>query len=444
MEQRVNQQFKIELEWLGGSDQTPLERSTFAEIEIDVAQQVATELEDLVAQTVRPRLRASAYDLSMWFAENWWRLRWEPEARTVDWRLSHVMAAAGGGIAWPNISFVSDGVHVLIEARGTSGGPGAPVRYLRDIDEQISAESFEAGVDEFVQRVLARLSSLHVVDADLSSLWQQLLDERQDQKIGAHRRLEALLSFDPDEAPKGLISSLQAKTNEAGHSAVEEIAAAKKKHALETLRDILERTHRSDTSIHVESASDILRRYTAEVAPTELPWQRANSAAELARNVWGVGEGPVSNRKLSEILDVPANFFDFTASSGSPVAAGFRTNHGADGVNVVLRAKVQTGRRFEIMRLVADHLAAPADDYLLPATSAKTDRQKFQRAFAQEFLLPFEELYERLGQPRRGEDEISEDDIADVAEEYLVSPLFVQTVLVNQGFLPRDVLATPQ
>jgi Zn-dependent peptidase ImmA (M78 family) len=105
-----------------------------------------------------------------------------------------------------------------------------------------------------------------------------------------------------------------------------------------------------------------------------------------------------------------------------------------------MRAKVETGRRFEIMRLVADHIVASAEDRLLPATKAKTDRQKFQRAFSQEFLLPFDELYHRLDQPRRGENEISDDDIDDVAREYIVSPLMVRTVLVNQGFLPREVL----
>jgi hypothetical protein len=92
------------------------------------------------------------------------------------------------------------------------------------------------------------------------------------------------------------------------------------------------------------------------------------------------------------------------------------------------------------MRLVADHIAAPHDDRLLPATAAKTDRQKFQRGFAQEFLLPFDELYRLLGEPRPGESEISDSDIEDVAEEYDVSPLLVRTVLVNKGLLPRDLL----
>jgi Zn-dependent peptidase ImmA (M78 family) len=104
-----------------------------------------------------------------------------------------------------------------------------------------------------------------------------------------------------------------------------------------------------------------------------------------------------------------------------------------------MRAKVQTGRRFEIMRLVADHIVAVSDDLLLPATTAKTDRQKFQRAFAQEFLLPSEELGEEM-RSLSNSDNISDHDTEDIAQHYDVSPLLVNTVLVNRGFLPRDTL----
>ncbi len=436
----MSNDFKIDVEWLEGSEPDPIERAAFAQIVINAAQQPATELEDLFARTIRPGLRASAYDLAMWLVGNWWRLRWEPEAKSDDWRLSHVVAGVGGGFAWPDVSFASDGVQVLVRARKTASGKDLPVRYIRDIDVNISVTAFEAGIDEFVERVLARLSSVGLGTTDLSILWKELLDERRDKEIGARRRLEALLGFDPDEGPHELLSSLQATTAEAGHSAVDEIAAATKRRAPMTLRDILERTRVSDVSIRVESASNILRRYSDQSIPTELPWQRAMRAAQLARDVWGVSRGPISNDTLSELLEVPANILQYTPSNGLPVAAGLRTNHDTDEVKIVMRARIQTGRRFEIMRLVADHIVATSDDILLPVTTAKTDRQKFQRAFAQEFLLPSEELRDEMPPPL-SEDDVSDDDIEDIAQRYDVSPRLVSTVLVNQGYLPREVLA---
>jgi hypothetical protein len=437
----MGQEFKIEVEWLEGSDGDPVERATFAQIVINAGQEIATELEDIFARTVRPGLRASAYHLAMWLAENWWRLRWEPEAKTVDWRLSHVVAAAGKGVAWPDVCFTSDGVHVFIEAHRTFGNRVAPVRYLRDLGVQISAAAFEAGIDEFVERVLARLSSVNIGESDLRSLWKQLLAERRRSKLETRRRLEALLGFDPDEAPSELITALQARTNEAGQGAVDEIAAATKTNAPDTLREILERTRTSGVAMHVQSATSIVNKYLAQSSATELPWQRAALAASLVRNAWGVSEGPVPNDNLSNLLGVPESFLEYTPSHGLPIAAGFRTNDGTDAVSVIMRAKVQTGRRFEIMRLVADNIAAPLDDRLLPVTTVKTDRQKFQRAFAQEFLLPFDELCERLIKRKPSENDITEDEIDDVASEYDVSPLLVRTALVNKGALAREVLA---
>ena len=112
----MNEDFYIISEWLEGSDRDPVENAAFAQIVVVAAQQITTEVEDLFARTIRPGLRASAYDLAVWLAENWWRLRWEPEANSDDWRLSHVLAAVGGGFAWPDICFASDGVHVMVGA----------------------------------------------------------------------------------------------------------------------------------------------------------------------------------------------------------------------------------------------------------------------------------------------------------------------------------------
>jgi len=439
----MSEKFEITVAWLDGSGSDPVERATFAQIVINAAQQVTTELEDLAARTTRPGLRACAYDLARWLAENWWRLRWEPEETTIDWRLSHVVAAVGGGAAWPDVSFASDGVHVLVEARTTSGGPGAPVRYLHDVDVQIPATSFETGVDEFVECVLARLSSVGGAETDLRDLWRVVRDERCDPEMTALRRLEALLGFDPDEAPDGLIAQLRALAPEVGHDAIDEIAAGAKVGAFETLGDILDRTRTSGVSIRIEDAPGIFRRYSDRTSPTEQPWRRARTAAKVARTAWGIDHGPVSNENLSALLKIESTLLGYTQSDALPIAAGLRTNHGADDVNVVMRAKMPTGRRFEILRLAADHIFAPAEDRLLPVTTARTDRQKFQRAFAQEFLLPFDELYARLDRPVLGEGEISDDDIDDVAEEYDVSPLLVRTTLVNQGVLSRAGLDGP-
>jgi len=54
---------------------------------------------------------------------------------------------------------------------------------------------------------------------------------------------------------------------------------------------------------------------------------------------------------------------------------------------VVLRSKYETGRRFNLARLIGDRVAASPAGRLMPATRTFTYRQKLQRAFAGEFLL---------------------------------------------------------
>lgn len=437
----MSSSFRIDSDWLEGGDHDVVERESFAQIVISAEDQVATELEDLFARTIRRGPRASAYCLAQWFAENWWRLRWEPESKSTSWRLSHVVAAAGGGFAWPDLRFVSDGVHVLVEARKTLERNSAPVRYIGDIDIQITAASFEAGIDEFVDRVLARLSSTAASETELAALWKQLQIERRDPVQARLRQLEALLGFDPDEAPEGLIASLEAAIPDAGLEAVDEIAAAAKGKASEALRDILKRTRESDIEICVQSASTIQDAISGLYTFDELPWQRAARVAKLVRDVWGVGTGPIKNKTLSDLLHVPRKLLDFTPSNGLAMGAGLRSDRVADALNIVLRSRVPTGRRFDIMRLVGDYIVAGDRDRLLPATAAKTDRQKFQRAFAQEFLLPFDELSDVFGSATPSDADILDDDIEDVATHYEVSPLMVRTVLVNRGLLPRESLA---
>ncbi|MGH6918345.1 MAG: hypothetical protein ACREJ0_11665 [Geminicoccaceae bacterium] len=432
---------RIETEWLDAADDDPIERSTFAEICVSTDGQSVTELEDLIARTTRTGVRGSAYRLAYWIAENWWRLRWEPEANFTEWRLSHVMAAVGGGYAWPDIRFASDGLHVLVEARRTSGKQGAPVRYLGGPPVQVTAEAFEVGLDEFVERVLARLSSLKVLKTDLASLWSEVRSERADVDTYALRQLEALLGFDAGEAPEGLLQKLLDSMEEAGRKAVNEIAAASKENAAKLVQDALASTEASDVRIRLKSIPEVQKLFRRQADMNALPWQRAELAARLARNTWGVPKGPVLNDALSDLLELSKDRLEAGPVATLGITAGLRKNHGDGAISIVQRAKAPTGRRFEMMRLVADHMTAPDDDHLLPITTAKTDRQKFQRAFAVEFLLPFDELCEELGELTFGEREIRDDEIEDVAAQYQVSPLMVRTTLVNRGVLPREALA---
>jgi hypothetical protein len=179
-------------------------------------------------------------------------------------------------------------------------------------------------------------------------------------------------------------------------------------------------------------------RIGCEVDPAAYPRDRAAQTAGIARQIWSIGEGPVSDAKLSELFQIPKKHVQKADDGlGVPMAAGFRGDDGDERLKVFLKRRHRTSRRFALARLVGDHLTATEKEQILPATEAKTERQQFQRAFSQEFLCPFSELAEFLGQRTN---DPTDDAIEDAADHFQVSPLLVKTTLVNRGLMDRGVL----
>jgi Zn-dependent peptidase ImmA (M78 family) len=106
-----------------------------------------------------------------------------------------------------------------------------------------------------------------------------------------------------------------------------------------------------------------------------------------------------------------------------------------DTSRVVLRPKWETGRRFELARLLGDGVAAPNDNKLKAATRAYTYRQKMQRSFAAELLSPFEAVTDMLHR------DFSDESLESAARHFAVSERAVRTLLVNHGCLDREDLA---
>lgn len=101
---------------------------------------------------------------------------------------------------------------------------------------------------------------------------------------------------------------------------------------------------------------------------------------------------------------------------------------------VVLRSAWKTLRRFELARLLADRIVAPAAGRFYAATRSNTWRQKMQRAFAAEFLSPFEAVDAMLA------GDYSAEARADAAHEFQVSERTILTLLVNHKRKEREEL----
>jgi hypothetical protein len=422
------ERFSLELAWLPSPQGLKEDQLTATALRIAFPEGIATRVHDMWSHTELDSVRVSAYPLALWFASSWWRLRWEPSTRpyNTDWLMSHDMRAAGHGFIWPPLRFESDGE--IIEAfYRPDNRSKEPVRYLGRFNATIAAFEFERSIDDFIGRVLARLTDAGMAQTELHHLWNEVMEERHDPEIEARRRLEAQLGFDPDEAPDQTFTQLTALATEAGQDAISEIAPAlQKRNLAASLAQTVEIARSPGIRVRILPDRGFVaqRRHDYEAA---VPWERGELLARDARNYWSLNGGSLEDEELSQMLEIPCSAFDTAQAQSGTMGLAIRKN---GELSLHFRGETRYSRRFECARFIADDLLAVSDRWL-PATDMPTARQKMQRAFAAEFLCPIESLIRYL------EGDYSDKRIEDAAVHFAVSSVLVKSQLANHGLIPR-------
>ena len=272
-------------------------------------------------------------------------------------------------------------------------------------------------------------------ESGLSVLWGDLMQERQDPDIAWWRQLEAAMGYDPDDAPEPLLSAIGTLMDHYGPNPVREVAAFSRDRTISHLQGLRKDADSNGAAVHVSQCSAIREQLSAQLKEQDFDWERAAKSARIIHQAWGV-KTPVTTPMLSEMFEIPEGLIQNSpAASTSPVIAGFRDQDNPDQFQFSWNRNHHTSRRFALARLVADHIVAPETELLLPSTDAATTRQRFQRAFAQEFLCPFADLMEYLESDRPDSDAIDR-----AANHFDVSRQLVCTTLLNKGILGRETL----
>ena len=412
-----------------GSPESPEDEATLSRIAVNVDRIRLTQTLDARTMRVHDGANLSAYRLAEWLTWNWWRLRWEPPHQNVQrdrrlgWRQAHELAGIGGGWLWPNVTVRSDGLRIELDALPSPEVDAEPLRYLASGSMTISAESFEAGVDDFVERVLARLNECGLGDTDLATSRKELAAERADPESATYRKIEAFLGCDVDEADPRQVERILLDGLTLGSAAMAEVAADGF-HTADELRE--EARSAGFDACNGDGARALGRAWNGDGHRS--PWEVGAAAADALRHREGLGDKPVSDRRLADLCAVPTQALSDTAAFGT-IAFALHEPGGED--RIVLRSKRRIGRRFEAARLLADSVLVDTGDRLRPATGASTYRQKMQCAFAAEFLCPFGSLIDTL------DDDFSDEARDAAAAHFAVSPLAVTTVLANHGVVDR-------
>ena len=428
---------EIKCNWVQNLTENHPEHNTRAEISISLKGTCVTTFLDQSTKKIGDSPQLSACLMAQWLAANWWRLRWEPQRQNdMDWDMSHNIAAAGGGYLWPNLVFSSDGETIVAQSRTTPEKNREPIAYLKDYICSIDCTSFEQEVESFIKSTIKRISSTSGEETNLNELWSEVERERQDPELSEIRKLEAYLGYDPGEAPEELVRKLMNAREHYGAEAVHEMAAASRNLAAQRLEELNADLERSNHIVRMMNCRTITERLQTRSSQNAPPWRRAADTARVAREVWNIPSGPIGTDTICDLFEVSVDSLtesNQNQSSGlRAFSAGFREDEKQDMFRVVLHQPRETGRRFALARLIGDYLAAP-EGHLLPATAAKTSRQKFQRAFAQEFLCPFNDLMEVLNTNTPGEEDIEE-----ASAHFNISPLTITRTLEHKGILKPE------
>lgn len=365
--------------------------------------------------------------LAEWFAANWWRLRWEPEKeglnaqQQLDWNLSHKIASAASGFIWPDVTLTSDDLAIHCLARQTRGN-FCTLKFTRSLSEWLSAAQFEAGVDEF----LNQQAKDHPV-SNLATLWQEIIEERQNEEATQWRKLEAKLGFDPDEAPEELVQGLQSYYGIFGQSSVEELSCeTQQPKLLELVADLKMALNKAKETLSPDLAG-IVGEKDPQNKPGVAPWQQAAEKAASLRIKLGLeAEHCLENPLLLDYLGLSKGFMGSRTSKQLP-SSGLKIN--PEQARVIPGHGWATTQRFTLARLLGDliYTHSSQSSQLLSITHSKTSRQKFQRAFAQELLCPYQGLVEVMDTSNPTEEKLEA-----AAKHFNVSPLAVGYTLENK------------
>ena len=335
------------------------------------------------------------------------------------------MISANSGFLWPIVIFAPDQDAMNIRVREAQYGPEQSLRYLNGASEHtIPRKQFTQQVSGLIKRVIARLEEVGLKNTDLAQLWALIQADCNNPEALQIRQLEARLGFDPEECPQAMIEQAIALEQRLGSHAFTELTGA----------------YAGENGTRIDSISALADAKGIQGNPDNIPdlmletgrnapWQPAVSAARELREKIGQPKGVLADKELYHLLGVSgAALKKWQPEERAKASLAGRMNGGK--MKFIPRRSYPRSRRFELARFVGDYAlqrTENAQPWLVTA-DLSTARQKFQRAFAAEFLCPIDALVEFL------DGDFSSSAVEEAADHFMVSETTVNSLLMNNGY----------
>ena len=269
----------------------------------------------------------------------------------------------------------------------------------------------------------------------MSELIVRRLRERESKELTFQRKIEAIFGFDPDEFPEHELQDLVRNSQYMGKTNLLETLAAFRLSGDVRDSKLKDKLH-ALSDLHGVSGRFNLPALCCEspLQNTPQPWELGR---KLARNLrWQAGlSGKVSTSELRDMIGLSESDFNSSqAEADIPFSFGMRN---ADTCKFTFLKDRIESKRFQAARFIGDHCISmflEKDTNWLILSDSSTYRQKAQRAFGAEFLMPVDLI------TKYTDGQYTQTNVKKVAATFEVSPVLVATQLANHRLIsPADV-----
>jgi hypothetical protein len=425
----------LDFEWIDPAEaQGPELRATWARLHISLDGNAITRLIDDASRSVRSSLFLPLYPLAEWIATHWWFLFSEietPGRSTSDqYDKRHNLRYGAEGFALPSLTIQPMGERVRLAWQ--------PVRLdAQNLEFTASGSSYIPAVElrqtfsDFITAILKRLHEQGVEDTLLGGEWDSLqaVDSQELEFCSA----VALLGLDPytlnDEEQQGImeVSERLPASLWPDFFALADFAALPEQASQVLSALALSRENR----VNLASLKSLKQEVAGCGMNQRSPWEQGYEFAREIRRLLNLnGEKLSSLSSLGKALNTSARKLESAIIKIASLPGTFNALVATNALKSPVFAvpvRREEATRFAFCRALFEYLTTPAGEPLL-VTGSRSDRQKRNRAFAAEFLVPADLLREVLSSQIIGDEEIDE-----LAGTFGVSPSVIRHQIENHG-----------
>ncbi|HMC50495.1 MAG TPA: ImmA/IrrE family metallo-endopeptidase [Solirubrobacterales bacterium] len=423
----------LNFEWIDPAEARGTElRATWARLEILLGGIAITRLIDFESRGIRNSVFLPLYPLAEWLATHWWFLFYEVEtlgrSTSDQYDRRHNLRYGAEGFAVPSLSIQPLGEQIKLEWR-QARLDAQNLEFTESGSVHVFARDLRQTLFDFISAVLKRLQEMGVVGTLLEEEWRSIraVDPEERDFCSA----VASLGLDPYTLDEGQqqkildVSELLPASLLGDFFAVADFSTLPLQ-ASQVL-DALESSRNNNANlVSLKSLKEELASAKRSQGP---PWRQGYQIAhDLRRRLNLNGEKLSSLPLLAKALAIlprqlEAAILKMPALPSSLDALGATNSRQSPGF--VVSERREAAVRFAFCRALFEYLTIPADQPMI-VTRARSERQKRNRAFAAEFLVPADLLRGALPG-----DVVGDEDIDDLAASFGVSPSVIRHQIEN-------------